>query len=130
VAAETKTLHLKAENRQAKMIDLAPPGASLGDEQVLSGTLARDDKPAGSFGVTCTWVGVRPKHIRERCDGWGALRGGTLSFSGMSRFEANRQTWAITGGTGIYQAARGQIELRQVSNHETLVTVILVDGRR
>jgi hypothetical protein len=51
------------------------------------------------------------KHIRERCDGWGALEGGDLIFSGMSRFETNTQTWAITGGTGIYQTARGQILL-------------------
>lgn len=103
--------------------------ASLGDEQVLKGTIEQDGKAAGSFGVACTWVAVRVKQIRERCDGWGALNRGNLSFSGMSRFESNNQTWAITGGTGIYQTARGQIELHQTNDHVTLVTVTLISDR-
>jgi hypothetical protein len=60
-----------------------------------------------------------------RCDGWGHLTGGQLTIAGISRSNSSHATWAITGGTGSYQTARGEIHLDQLNNHQTAVTVTL-----
>jgi hypothetical protein len=123
-----QTFKLRADNQQNKTIHVAPGRGSLGDEQVTSGVLVDvNGQRAGTFGITCTLVAVHPKYTLERCDGWGQLTGGQLTIAGASRSNTSHTTWAITGGTGRYQTARGQIQLDPLNNHQTAVTVTLAN---
>jgi len=115
-----------ADNVQTKTIRIGPARVSLGDEQVTSGVLVGvNGQRAGSFGITCTLVAVHPKYTLERCHGWGQLARGQLTIAGASRSNTSHATWAITGGTGRYQTARGEIQLHPLNNHQTAVTVNL-----
>jgi hypothetical protein len=67
-------------------------------------------------------VSVRAAH---RGTGEGSVAGGQLAFAGMSRNNGAEDTLAITGGTGLYKAARGEIRLRGDKNDEH-ATVTLV----
>jgi hypothetical protein len=121
-----QTFNLRADNQQTKTIRVAPARVTLGDEQVTSGVLVDvNGQRAGTFGITCTLVAVYPQYTLERCDGWGQLAGGQLTIAGSSRSNTSHATWAITGGTGNYQTARGEIQLNQLNNHQTAVTVTL-----
>jgi len=130
-AGERQTLHLRALTTQTRYVDLTLPRASLGDEQVASGTLVDDrGRRSGTFGAACTVVGATAGRHLLRCDGWASLADGELTFAGLSRTGANRHTLAITGGTGSYRTARGEIKLRDVADRETDVMVLLADGSR
>jgi hypothetical protein len=121
-----QTFNLRADNQQTKTIRITPGRVSLGDEQVTSGVLVNvNGQHAGTFGITCTLIAVYPRYTLERCDGWGQLTGGQLTIAGTSRSNTNHATWAITGGTGNSQTARGEIQLDQLNNHQTAVTVTL-----
>jgi hypothetical protein len=121
-----QTFKLRADNEQTKTIRIAPARVSLGDEQVTSGVLVdTNGQHAGTFGITCTLIAVYPRYTLERCDGWGQLTGGQLTIAGTSRSNTSHATWAITGGTGNYQTARGEIQLDQLNNRQTVVTVTL-----
>jgi hypothetical protein len=121
-----QTFNLRADNQQTKTIRVQPARHSLGDEQVTSGLLIdANGQRAGTFGITCTLIAVYPQYTLERCDGWGQLSGGQLTIAGISRSNTSHATWAITGGTGNYQTARGEIQLHQLNNHQTAVTVTL-----
>jgi hypothetical protein len=124
----SQTFKLRADNEQTKTIHIAPARVSLGDEQVTSGVLVDvNGQRAGSFGVTCTLIAVYRQSTLERCDGWGQLTGGQLTIAGISRSNTSHAIWAITGGTNRYQTARGEIQLDQLNNHQTAVTVTLAN---
>ena len=121
-----QTFNLRADNQQTKTIRITPGRVSLGDEQVTSGVLVdANGQHAGTFGITCTLVALYPQYTLERCDGWGQLTGGQLTIAGISQSNTSHATWAITGGTGSYQTARGEIQLDQLTSHQTDVTVTL-----
>jgi hypothetical protein len=123
-----ETLYLRADTLQTKTIHVMPTHTSLGDEQVTSGTLVTlNGQRAGTFGTTCTLIAIYPQFTLDRCDGWGQLTGGQLTIAGISRSNSSHATWAITGGTGTYQTARGEVQLNQLTNHQTAVTVTLAN---
>jgi len=122
--AARSTLQLRAQFQQATTLDLGAPGRSIGDEQVASGVLLdRAGKAVGTFGFTCTWVGVTRDNNLESCAGWGSLRDGQVLVAGMSRFRDERHTWAIVGGTGAYRSSRGEATIHDLS--DTASDVIL-----
>ena len=121
-----QTLYLRADTLQTQTIRVVPTQTSLGDEQVTSGTLVTlNGQRAGTFGTTCTLIAIYPQHTLQRCDGWGQLTAGQLTIAGTSQSNTSHATWAITGGTGSYQTARGEIQLDQLTSHQTDVTVTL-----
>jgi hypothetical protein len=125
-APAPQSFNLRADIQQTKTIRVAPARVDLGDEQVTSGVLVNvNGQRAGTFGITCTLIAVYPQSTLQRCDGWGQLTGGQLTISGISKSNTSHTTWAITGGTGNYQTARGEVQLDQLNNHQTAVTVTL-----
>jgi hypothetical protein len=67
-------------------------------------------KPAGSVDLICT--ATRPGHfpkVSVPCIGIAKVAAGTVSFSGIVTLDKNKQTLAVTGGTGAYEGARGTI---------------------
>jgi hypothetical protein len=123
-----QTFNLRADNEQTKTVRITPARVSLGDEQVTSGVLVElNGQRAGTFGITCTLIAVYRQYTLERCDGWGQLAGGQLTIAGISRSNTSHATWAITGGTGNYKTARGEVQLDQLNNHRTAVTVALAN---
>jgi hypothetical protein len=122
-----QVLHFRAETVQTRLVDVAPPRPSLGDSEVASGLLVDGNgRTLGRFGTTCTRVGLRPG--LAQCDGWGTFPGGRLTVAGLVRDGADRQLWAITGGTGSYRAARGELRLEDMKEGQTALTATFVDG--
>ena len=65
---------------------MPPDGPSPGDHQAVSGTL-RDD--------------------------WADVSGDLVLSAGPSRDDAGDLTWAVTGGTGAYRGAAGEVRISQ-----------------
>jgi hypothetical protein len=97
-------------------IDLGAPGFSLGDEVVFSGNLLRDGKQVGRVGVVCTFVSTQnPDRVEAQCPGTATLPGGQITIQGVIVNRSLNFTLPITGGSGRYDRARGQVVARDVS---------------
>ena len=97
-------------------IDVGAPGFSLGDEVVFSGNLLRNGQQVGRVGVVCTFVSTQnPDRVEAQCPGTATLPGGQIAVQGVIVNRALNWTLPITGGSGRYDRARGQVVSRDVS---------------
>ena len=97
-------------------IDVGAPGFSLGDEVVFSGDLLQDGEQVGRVGLVCSFVSTAtPDRVEAQCPGTAILPGGQIAVSGVIVNEALDFTLPITGGSGRYEGADGQMVSRDVS---------------
>jgi hypothetical protein len=97
-------------------IDLGAPGFSLGDEVVFSGNLLRDGKQVGRVGVVCTFVSTaNADRVEAQCPTTSILPGGQITTQGTIVNRSLNFTLPITGGSGKFQGAGGQVVSRDIS---------------
>jgi hypothetical protein len=100
---------------QPTFVDAGVPGPSGGDVAVLHDGVLRDDgSPAGSFNQVCTLVALKgsPFASEFECTGSLTLGGDTIAMQGPFVPAADEQPAAITGGTGRFATARGEVVMR------------------
>ena len=93
-------------------LDLGAPGPSVGDQQIISMDVFKGDKRVGESHVVCTTVraGI------VQCDNVTNLPGGQIVATGLvtdAQEETSPFTQAITGGTGVYRNAHGQLTVSE-----------------
>jgi hypothetical protein len=97
-------------------IDVGAPGLSLGDEVVFSGNLLRNGEQVGRVGVVCTFVSTaNAARVEAQCPTTSILPGGQITTQGTIVNRSLNFTLPITGGSGRYQGAGGQVVSRDVS---------------
>jgi hypothetical protein len=97
-------------------IDVGAAGFSLGDEVVFSGNLLRNGKQVGRIGVVCTFVSTADAaRVEAQCPTTSILPGGQITTQGTIVNRSLNFTLPITGGSGRYQGAGGQVVSRDVS---------------
>jgi hypothetical protein len=124
-AGGPESVHLTAVTTQSRIVDVAPGRTALGTRLVASGVLIDvRGRRSGRFGAVCTVVGVAAGRTAELCEGWGSLPEGQLTFAGRSDTASRQNLGAITGGTGRYGGARGEIRLVELRARRTAVTIL------
>jgi len=97
-------------------IDVGAPGFSLGDEVAFSGNLLRHGEQVGRVGVVCTFVSTQnADRVEAQCPGTATLPGGQIAVQGVIVNRSLNFTLPITGGSGRYERAQGQMVSRDVS---------------
>jgi hypothetical protein len=97
-------------------IDVGAAGFSLGDEVVFSGDLLRNGEQVGRVGVVCTFVSVaNAARVEAQCPTTSILPGGQITTQGTIVNRSLNFTLPITGGSGKFQGAGGQVVSRDVS---------------
>jgi hypothetical protein len=97
-------------------IDVGAPGFSLGDEVVFSGNLLRNGEQVGRVGVVCTFVSTaNADRVEAQCPTTSILPGGQITTQGTIVNRSLNFTLPITGGSGRYQGAGGQVVSRDIS---------------
>ena len=97
-------------------IDVGAPGFSLGDEVVFSGNLLQAGKQVGRVGVVCTFVSTaNADRVEAQCPATATLPGGQITVQGVIINRALNWTLPITGGSGRYDRARGEVVSRDIS---------------
>jgi hypothetical protein len=97
-------------------IDVGAAGFSLGDEVVFSGNLLRNGQQVGRVGVVCTFVSTaNADRVEAQCPTTSILPGGQITTQGTIVNRSLNFTLPITGGSGRYQGAGGQVVSRDVS---------------
>jgi len=97
-------------------IDVGAPGFSLGDEVVFSGNLLRGGDQVGRVGVVCTFVSTQnAARVEAQCPTTSILPGGQITTQGTIVNRSLNFTLPITGGSGRFQGAEGQVVSHDVS---------------
>ena len=100
---------------QPTFVDTGEPGPTVGDLVIArDGVLRENGAPAGTFTQVCTLVelGSNPFTSTYECSGSIALKDGTITMQGPFVPAQPDGTAAVTGGTGQYRAAHGEIVVR------------------
>jgi hypothetical protein len=100
---------------QPTFVDTGKPGPSVGDLVIARDEVLRPDgTPAGTFRQVCTLVDLtgNPFTSTYECIGSIALQDGTITMEGPFQPSQPEQTAALTGGTGEFRTARGEIVVR------------------
>jgi hypothetical protein len=112
-----KTIQLTEAHAQIKPVfaDTGDPGPTVGDLVVVrDGVLDAHGESAGTLNQVCTLVELNggPLTSSYECSGSIALAAGTITMQGPLVPSQAEQTAAVTGGTGAFEKARGQIVVR------------------
>ena len=105
---------------QPTFVDTGKPGPTVGDVGVFRDDVLRaDGSTAGTLRQVCTLVDLvgGPPTSTFECVGSLALKDGTLTIAGPFVPAAPEQSAAVTGGTGAYAAARGEVTVRASRRH-------------
>ena len=99
---------------QPTFVDAGTPGPSAGDLAVIHDGVLLNGAPAGSYNQVCTLaaLGASPFTSEFECIGSITLKDGTITMAGPFVPAKAEQSAAITGGTGEYRTARGEVVIR------------------
>lgn len=128
-AAEPQTITLIDKTVTQQLVDVGAKGFSIGDEFIFTSqfwNLARTHR-LGLLHAVCTFDSAAGQGSAH-CVGTAHLRGGTLEFAGESA-NGPVSVFAITGGTGRFIGAHGQVTSRSLNSQGTVSrdTIQLVD---
>jgi hypothetical protein len=120
-----QVIHLTTKQVHQGFVDHGAPGFSTDDQFVFSNDLYRNGAKVGEDGGTCTVTRIADSGATTlHCLGTNSLPGGQISVQGLAApgepFEL-----AITGGTGRYRDARGQVFGENTSPTEMSIKVVL-----
>jgi hypothetical protein len=114
------TVVLNARQTATHFVDNAPKGESPGDAISFTDTLRQHGAVVGFAEVTGTLV----DHGRDANELQGTIQlaKGQIMIGGISLGQAPTQTFAILGGTGRYEGARGSATIH-TGAHATTITL-------
>jgi hypothetical protein len=115
---DVRILTVTTRTLQEAQVDAPPSGVSVGDRFVFSETVFRRDKEIGVTGADCVVVLFTPGSEPEEpeaftihCVATASLPKGQITVQGLVDLtEPGPLTIAITGGTGAYRTAHGEVE--------------------
>lgn len=93
-------------------VDNDPAGDSLGDSLVFTQKLYKDETKTKQIGTDEAFCVRTVPGVRRLCTGIFYLRGGTITIAGPE--SAGVHSLAITGGTGKWFGARGEVVLNSI----------------
>ncbi|RKT88871.1 hypothetical protein SAMN05421805_107166 [Saccharopolyspora antimicrobica] len=111
--ARTTVLDLDVINDQFARTDVGDPGVSLGDEYVFSDQLRQAGRPVGDDGGSCQVTHVDGARITTNCTLTLRLPDGQLTAQALG-VRGEDALMAITGGTGAYRTARGELHATDI----------------
>jgi hypothetical protein len=101
-----------------------PDTNHVGHKQIASGMLRNSTgRTVGQFAFTCIWTRILAGgDAFERCSGVGRTADGRLEVAGPARESEAVHHWKLTGESGAYRGAHGTALVRDIGDHESLVT--------
>ncbi|MDQ4052747.1 MAG: hypothetical protein M3237_08595 [Actinomycetota bacterium] len=123
------TFTLDGEGGDYDQVGGGKNGTSLGGHHMAAMTLESDGKVAGRMLMDCTVAD--PTYDGQTCSGLALVDGGTLAFENVGLHEPipgidpGEEAYAVTGGTGEYAGASGEMVVGQEEN-DAPVTITLL----
>ena len=110
-----------------EQVDLGKTGPSLGDQQIITMDVFAGPKRLGESHVVCTIVRLdaATQASIAQCDNVTHLPAGDIATTGVVTSAQEEQTpfvQAITGGTGAYKQAHGQLTVSEAGPQPAVLT--------
>jgi hypothetical protein len=116
-----RTFRVDAVNTEQNFLDLGATGNSLGDQIVFTGQLLKGDTEVGHQAGVCTVTSVARNEAQ--CVATYALRGGQVTAQALVNLGSSAPyAVAITGGSGKYEGAEGEVRVQPVSETRGILT--------
>jgi hypothetical protein len=112
----TKTLLLEERDSRETEVDVGEPGFGAGDKFVFRSKLFKNETRVGTVGGECTIVAIlNETNADVQCVATLRLKHGHITGQALITFteEPEPFTVAITGGTGRYRNAHGEIVITE-----------------
>ncbi len=134
-------IRLVTHNVSSGYLDLGDPDLSIGDQIPFSNDLFRDGAKVGEDGGWCVVTrltegsaprGYGPVSSTYECVGTNSFPDGQVTVQGLVTYGPYEEVktdpyfFAITGGTGRYRDARGEVRIEEVSSQEARITLRIV----
>ena len=120
-AAHHRTIRVTAVVTELKLLDLGGTGFSLGNEIVFSEKLLQGANQLGHAGAVCTEVSVARQEAQ--CIATYSFPGGQITGQALVILGSTAPyVGSITGGTGKYEGAKGELHVQTVSPTEGILT--------
>lgn len=120
-AAQDQTIRVTAVTTEQKVLDLGGPGFALGNEIVFSQKLLQGANQVGHDGSVCTEVSVARQEAQ--CIATYSFPGGQITAQALVIFGSTAPyDGSITGGTGKYEGAKGELHVQNISPTEGILT--------
>ena len=124
-------LRLVATEVQSTFLDLGDPDFSQGDQFVFSNDLLRKGKKIGEDGGMCLVTRLTAEGAATfKCVGSNVLPGGQITVQGIVTYGPGEEVksepyfFAITGGTGRYKTARGQVKIEETAGDDRITLLV------
>lgn len=117
-----RTIRVVSTVTEEEFLDLGEKAPSLGDQFVFSSKLLKGGDQAGHAGVACTITSVEREELQ--CVGTFWFRQGQITAQALVRGEET-SVGVITGGSGKYKGAEGELLVRSVSDTKDVLTFVL-----
>jgi hypothetical protein len=135
-SSKGQVIKLFALTVQMTDIDLGPSGFSIGDQNVFSDDLSpqKGSAPTGIDGGVCTIVRIdeNANTTTAQCVVTASLAGGQIAIQGLATFAEEQEPTTfvlpITGGSGSFRGASGEVHVELISDTEAFLTVELDKG--
>ncbi len=128
-----ETLHLVAKEVDSTFLDLGDADFSLGDQFAFTNDLFRNGVKVGEDGGLCVVTRLTPNGASTwKCVGSNVLPGGQITVQGLVTYGPGEEInpdpylFAITGGTGKYKNARGEVKIEEVSGVKLRATFRII----
>jgi hypothetical protein len=111
-------------------LDLGERGFSIGDRFVFSDNLFRHGNRVGTDHGECVTTRIQGPRGGFQCNATAVLRRGQITAQGAVTFnqeQTGRFTLAVTGGTGRFRDAGGQVVVHETGIRTTVLTFMLED---
>lgn len=134
--SDSKTLEVDfvGERLEEALIDNGATGISLGDEFVYTNRHESEDGAVSTVYGECTVHQVTAATVTWNCVSTSDEETGTITTQGLLQLDSatgaivgDEGVWAVTGGTGDFERARGQVTF--TSKGQGLDTVITGTAR-
>ncbi|GAA4113119.1 allene oxide cyclase barrel-like domain-containing protein [Streptomyces hundungensis] len=121
----SRTFDLAVGNNGVVRTDVGAAGLSVGDEFVYSDKLFRDGKQIGEDGSSCQVTRLEGGNPTTNCVLSVQLPDGQLTAQSLWTEGSHTARMAVTGGTGAYRGATGELTCNDIQTpHETYHVVL------
>ena len=124
-----RTITLDSHTRSVKVVDLPPRGKSSAGDLVMAISTLRNSEGArvGTEYLDCNLTGRARtfESANYQCSSTQKLRDGTITYAGNIRLSDREVTVAVTGGTGAYDGAGGNLVNTSTGNDDSKQVITL-----
>jgi Allene oxide cyclase barrel like domain len=120
-----RTIRVLEISTETQFVDTGDHGPSLGDEFVFASKLMKDGKQVGHDGGVCTVTSLDNQEVQCQATVW--LDAGQITVQGLVPDQASTFTLPVTGGSGAYKGAEGELHVHEFSDTRSTLTFHLSD---